>query len=294
MLKKNANHMTFNIKNTIRKAILASIALTVGSIPATAQSRSLPAAHERQHRHMMTQSAEIAVNTPANAQAVKAATAADILDREALDEIYNNYWNSTSVNPYGDVAIPATKNINVAEGVVPVTGRVTSDYGWRARFGRMHRGVDLALKVGDTVRVAFSGKVRLVKNEPGGYGNYVVVRHDNGMETVYGHLSRFLCKPNQRVEAGEPIALGGNTGRSTGPHLHFETRYMGLAVNPALIFDFEHNTTIKDVYTFDKASYERAQVGSRKSTASASKKKATTRKAATKKKTTTKKKSRRR
>ncbi|MDE5785189.1 MAG: M23 family metallopeptidase, partial [Duncaniella sp.] len=85
-----------------------------------------------------------------------------------------------------------------------------------------------------------------------GYGHYVVMRHENGLETVYGHLSRTLVKPNQYVKAGEPIALGGNTGRSTGPHLHFETRYLGRAINPAEIIDFENKTVLRDVFTFNK------------------------------------------
>ena len=79
------------------------------------------------------------------------------------------------------------------------------------------------------------------------------------METVYGHLSRFLVKPDQRVEVGQPIALGGSTGHSTGPHLHFETRFMGIAINPEAIFDFENQTTHTDVYTFNKNSYENSR-----------------------------------
>lgn len=106
----------------------------------------------------------------------------------------------------------------------------TSNYGWRRR--RMHRGVDLSLHIGDTIRAAFSGKVRLTRYERRGYGYYVIIRHGNGLETIYGHLSKFLVKPDQIVKVGEPIALGGNTGRSTGPHLHFETRYLGMDINP--------------------------------------------------------------
>jgi murein DD-endopeptidase MepM/ murein hydrolase activator NlpD len=85
------------------------------------------------------------------------------------------------------------------------------------------------------------------------------VRHTNDLETVYGHLSRFLVKPDQYVKAGDPIALGGNTGRSTGPHLHFETRYMGYAINPSAIFDFANQTTHTDTYTFDKRTYTQAR-----------------------------------
>ena len=97
--------------------------------------------------------------------------------------------------------------------------------------------------------------MRLTNYEAKGYGNYVIIRHPNGLETVYGHLTRPLVKADQTVRAGDPIALGGNTGRSTGPHLHFETRYMGYAINPNAIFDFNNKVTHTDTYTFSKQTY---------------------------------------
>ena len=117
----------------------------------------------------------------------------------------------------------------------------------------------MKLQTGDTVRAAFSGKVRLTRYERRGYGYYVIIRHHNGLETVYGHLSKFLVKPNQDVKVGDPIALGGSTGRSTGPHLHFETRFMGYAINPSAIFDFANQTTHTDFYTFNKRTYTKAR-----------------------------------
>ncbi|MDE7343988.1 MAG: peptidoglycan DD-metalloendopeptidase family protein, partial [Muribaculaceae bacterium] len=119
----------------------------------------------------------------------------------------------------------------------------------------MHKGIDIGVKMNDTIRAAFDGKVRLTNYEARGYGNYVIIRHPNGLETVYGHLNKHLVKPDQVVKAGEPIGLGGNTGRSTGPHLHFETRYMGYAINPSAIFDFANHTTHTDTYTFSKSTY---------------------------------------
>ena len=157
------------------------------------------------------------------------------------------------------MTIPQTANIDVTGYVHPIKGRVTSNYGYRPRFRRMHKGIDLGLSVGDTIVAAFDGKIRIAKFERRGYGYYLVIRHDNGLETVYGHLSRFLVKPDQYVRAGEPIALGGNTGRSTGPHLHFETRFMGLAINPAAIIDFENYVPHKDVFAFNKATYDKSQ-----------------------------------
>lgn len=179
----------------------------------------------------------------------------DFLD----EDIYGENWESDRVNPYVGVTIPDVMDLDVSGYYPPVQTRVTSNYGYRPRFRRMHRGIDLSLHVGDTVRCAFDGKVRLTKFERRGYGYYVVIRHDNGMETVYGHLSKFLVKPDQRVKAGEPIALGGSTGRSTGPHLHFETRYLGMPINPAAIIDFENHVAHKDVFTFDKATCEKSQ-----------------------------------
>lgn len=101
--------------------------------------------------------------------------------------------------------------------------------------------------------------MRLTKYERRGYGYYVVIRHENELETVYGHLSKFLVEPDQYVKAGDPIALGGNTGRSFGSHLHFETRFMGYAINPSAIFDFANQTVHTDEYTFDKNTFTHAR-----------------------------------
>lgn len=177
-------------------------------------------------------------------------------EEEPEEDIYQEGWNSNLVNSYKNSIIPDKKVINVSEFSMPHLGYVTSPYGYRPRFRRMHKGIDIKVQIGDTIRAAFDGKVRLTKYERSGYGYYVIVRHDNGLETVYGHLSRFLVKPDQYVKAGQPIALGGNTGRSTGSHLHFETRFMGFAINPSAIFDFANKTTHTDYFTFDKRTYQ--------------------------------------
>lgn len=122
--------------------------------------------------------------------------------------------------------------------VLPISGRVTSNYGFRPKFGRMHKGIDISLQTGDTVVAAIAGTVTRVSNDPGGYGLWVEVRHDNGLSTRYAHLSRQLVATGARVYAGTPLGLGGSTGNSTGPHLHFETRVSGEAVDPATMFDF--------------------------------------------------------
>jgi murein DD-endopeptidase MepM/ murein hydrolase activator NlpD len=118
----------------------------------------------------------------------------------------------------------------------------------------MHRGIDLKVQVGDTIYAAFSGKVRIRSYERRGYGNYLVIRHPNGLETIYGHLSKYLVTENDIVKAGQPIALGGNTGRSTGSHLHFETRFLGQALNPSDLIDFDCGMPHNDYYVFRKGS----------------------------------------
>ena len=96
----------------------------------------------------------------------------------------------------------------------------------------------------------------MVKTDPNGYGNYVLIRHNNSTETVYAHLSKFIVKQGDYVKCGQPIALSGNTGRSTGPHLHFEIRYMGYAINPGAVFDFKNRCAISPTYNFSKATYQ--------------------------------------
>jgi murein DD-endopeptidase MepM/ murein hydrolase activator NlpD len=181
----------------------------------------------------------------------------ELLEAEALqfpaDELYGS-WDTSWVNPFRsrEIALPDSFNIDCSTFVLPVTSelKVTSKYGPRRR--RMHRGIDLKVQVGDTVRAAFSGKVRIKSYERRGYGNYLVIRHPNGLETVYGHLSKYLVAENDIVRAGQPIALGGNTGRSTGSHLHFETRFLGQALDPSLLIDFDSGTPYNDFYVFRK------------------------------------------
>lgn len=174
------------------------------------------------------------------------------LEFPAIATYGEDSWTN-NVNPFAgrDVEIPARHDIDLNEFVMPLRRKqVTSSFGYRQRFGRMHYGTDLALSIGDTVRAAFSGKVRISSYEGRGYGNYVVIRHPNGLETVYGHLHRSMVREGMIVKAGQPIALGGNTGRSTGPHLHFEARFMGQPINPEELFDFDEGVPRLDVYTF--------------------------------------------
>lgn len=170
------------------------------------------------------------------------------------DDIYPN-WTNASVNSYGNVALPDSCVFDLTDFAMPTTNtRITDVFGYRPRRRRLHNGLDVKVYIGDTIRSAFSGKVRIVKDQGRrrGYGKYIVIRHDNGLETVYGHLSKQLVKEEQLVKAGEPIGLGGNTGRSTGSHLHFETRFLGVALDPAKMFDFEKQDILADTYTYRK------------------------------------------
>ena len=242
--------------NIIKNSVSLAIALCVGFTMHAQDNR-----HESLHKDYIA-----GVNNNANKikneetnKFVNVVLGNDVEDI-SISEIDEQYgWDSPLVNCYDGIDIPATAKIDVSGFYMPVSGEVTSNYGYRRRFRRMHRGIDLNLNTGDTVRAAFNGRVRIVNYERRGYGKYVVIRHDNGLETVYGHFSKHLVERNQFVKAGDPIGLGGNTGRSFGSHLHFETRYMGVAINPAAIIDFANATVHSDVFTFNKTTYQNSR-----------------------------------
>ncbi|MBR6167905.1 MAG: peptidoglycan DD-metalloendopeptidase family protein [Paludibacteraceae bacterium] len=161
-----------------------------------------------------------------------------LMNNHPADSIYKHIWTDERVNPYGTMfdSLKDDVHIPMAGFRLPAPGYVTSAYGWR-RY-RMHKGTDIKVQIGDSIRCAWDGQVRIVGWDPRGYGYFVVVRHTNGLETVYGHLSRPLVDEYERVMAGDVLGLGGNTGRSTGSHLHFEIRYLGEAMDPASFIDF--------------------------------------------------------
>lgn len=158
------------------------------------------------------------------------------------DELFSRNWDNVSVDPYHTSleSLPYSWSIWVVDSLgsyhCPNHVDVYSPYG--VRHGRRHQGVDLPLKTGDPVYAAFDGKVRISKYT-GGYGNLVVLRHANGLETFYGHLSRSNVNVGDWVHAGQVIGQGGSTGRSTGPHLHFETRWQGYSFDPQRLIDFK-------------------------------------------------------
>jgi len=164
------------------------------------------------------------------------------------DVLYNNSWDNTNVrirktNPeeIEDSIMLVLSHPSENPFVFPVKGRFLSPFGYRGR--RIHAGVDIKLDAGDPVYCAFDRKVRLARRYRG-YGNIVVVRHFNGLETVYSHLSKLLVKVNDDVKAGDVLGLGGRTGRATTTHLHFETRFLGDPFDPTVLLDLE-NFTLK-------------------------------------------------
>ncbi len=168
-------------------------------------------------------------------------------------------WTSERVHPVltNKTKLKGTKMIALRPDscsfVAPYIGSKTSDFGYR-RY-RYHYGVDIKLNTGDDVVSAFEGVVR-VSHHDGDYGKVVVVRHNNGLETLYAHLSKLSVKPGDWVEAGETVGLGGSTGRSTGPHLHFEVRYLGDPINPNSLIDWESGTLKMDTLALNNTHFE--------------------------------------
>ncbi|MBO6248083.1 MAG: M23 family metallopeptidase, partial [Bacteroidales bacterium] len=160
----------------------------------------------------------------------------------AAKEVFSEYWTHDYPDPYkvSLESLPSEIGIWVVDSLsqyrCPNQTKVYSKFGYRHR--RRHQGADLPLQTGTPVYAAFDGKVRLSKYYKG-YGNLVILRHENGLETFYAHLSKTMVSEDEWVSAGSIIGLGGSTGRSSGPHLHFETRYKGYAFDPEWLIDFE-------------------------------------------------------
>lgn len=162
------------------------------------------------------------------------------------DSVINIMWDTEKIHPYAEVplkSLPDEIDLLLVDSLhsccAPFVGKVNSKYCYRNR--KPHHGTDIKVEIGDTIRAAFDGKVRLVmkSSQTGGYGHLIVIRHANGLETYYGHLSKMFVAEGEIVKAGEIIGCGGNTGRSTGSHLHFEVRYQGQSFDPERIFNFE-------------------------------------------------------
>ena len=173
---------------------------------------------------------------------------------------YYSIWDTHSINPYhvdgrrfrDSVNLKLTDTGRERFSQMPMAATpITSGFGFRGY--RWHFGVDLDLETGDSVKVVFDGVVRISKWDGSGYGNYLLVRHYNGLETLYGHLSKALVPVGTFVKAGQLIAYGGSTGHSSGSHLHFEVRYQGNPINPIQLYDFPDNKLRKDNFTITSA-----------------------------------------
>jgi len=180
---------------------------------------------------------------------------------------YYAIWDSRTVNPYkiDGAKFSDTLNMTLYDSLagfnwsMPLTGcNITSEFGMR--HSRWHYGTDLKLQIGDPVLACFDGIVRIAQYDRGGYGNYIMLRHYNGLETLYGHLSARNVEVGQLVKAGQMIGLGGNTGRSTGPHLHFEVRYEGNAIDPEEVYNFETNALHNKIFTLTPAHFHYLKV----------------------------------
>ncbi len=166
----------------------------------------------------------------------------DDTDSDEIDDLIMQNWETHQIFAYRNVGeIPDSVWLYLVDSLhgfsLPTNGKVLNGFGPRGR--RFHKGVDIKLAMGDPVKAAFDGVVRIALSGRRGFGKLVVIRHYNGFETYYAHLSKILVNPGDKVKAGDLIGLGGSTGRSRGPHLHFEIRYYDQAIDPEKLISFE-------------------------------------------------------
>lgn len=189
--------------------------------------------------------------TETSAQAVDKGTGKkDSLNKEIdnanifydTSSIFTEEWKVNVTFSYANDGGGTRNTINFVDSIhsyaFPIEKKTTSGFG--RRHGSYHKGIDIPLKTGESIVAAFDGKVRYAKYNSGGFGNLIIIRHTNGLETYYAHLSRLKVKVNQVVKAGDLIGLGGCTGKSYSPHLHFEIRYRDVAFDPDKVFDTEN------------------------------------------------------
>ena len=181
-------------------------------------------------------------------------------DIDVLDEtIYTQNWDTSKIHAYNVELkdLPMSMVIDLVDTLksyhCPIKGRVTSKYGPRRRG--IHQGTDIDLETGDPIYATFDGRVRHTTYVARGYGNLIIIRHDNGLETFYAHLSEVNVKPGDWVTAGQVIGKGGNTGRSTGSHLHYEIRYKGHSFDPERLIDFTTGTLRRETFLLKRTYY---------------------------------------
>lgn len=182
----------------------------------------------------------------------------DISDRLSDHDAYKHNWDTVSIFSYRNVEladIPMIVELKLVDSLqqfcAPITGRVSSKYGPRRRVN--HNGTDIPLRTGEPLFASFDGKVRYAQYNPGGYGYLVIIRHPNGLETWYAHQSKLNVSVGDYVKAGQVIGFGGNTGRSRGAHLHFETRYKDQSFDPEFLVDFETGQLKYQTFALEKS-----------------------------------------
>lgn len=162
--------------------------------------------------------------------------------------VYTNHWVENVTFAYSGERFNSKNLLQITDSIhgyaFPIESETTSGFG--RRHGGYHKGIDIPVSSGTKIIAAFDGKVRYAKYNGGGFGNLVIIRHPNGLETYYAHMSKIKVKVNQVVKAGQLIGLSGNTGRSYAPHLHFEIRYFDVAIDPDKVFDLNHYCLRKD------------------------------------------------
>jgi hypothetical protein len=167
------------------------------------------------------------------------------------DGLYETWTNN---NVRFTAQMPDSFRVDLRNFAMPTTNtKITDVFGYRRRRGRVHNGIDVKVQRGDTIYAAFDGKVRITSYQRRGYGHYVVIRHNNGLETYYAHLSERSVQTGDWVVAGQQIGLGGNTGRSTGPHLHYEVRYRGQSFDPERLINFRTGELRRDFFLLKKS-----------------------------------------
>lgn len=174
-------------------------------------------------------------------------------------DIYCN-WNTKVIHPYrfdltkkADTSYIFLQSNSGCDYNHPFEGHVTSNFG--PRNGRFHYGIDIKLNTGDSVAAAFEGTVRIAQ-QSSSYGNVIVLRHNNGLETFYAHLDKMMVKVGDHLEAGDILGLGGNTGRSSGSHLHFEVRFKGAPINPNEIISFDNYSLKMNILPLSHSNFD--------------------------------------
>ncbi len=175
--------------------------------------------------------------------------------------VFEKYWSTTAISPYREVpltSLPISVVIPLVDSLksyhYPYKGKIISRYG--PRRNRNHNGVDIPLKEGEPIYATFDGRVRYSADSKTGYGQLVIIRHDNGLETYMGHLSKRTVEAGEWVTAGQVIGHGGSTGRSTGPHLHFEARYYGQSFDPERLIDFNTGMLRRETFLLKRKFFD--------------------------------------